>query len=408
MRFLYLGQTSMGNRGCEALVRSNSALIRHQFPGATFLCPSQDAARDAAQWPDHVACGVEFVEAPPLSQALLWWNRLRRLPLLGQMPLPRRGLGGFVGDMAARCDAVLMTGGDIISLDYSEFSLYHWAGLVEAFARAGKPVHLIGASLGPFTKSPGVEQQMRKHLTAYTSVTVRETPSLAYAEKLGRGDAILVTDPAFTLKPQSWDMPPLATGEGGILGLNFSPLVRETRGSEQSKQAFDDDIVRFIASVIERTDMSVMLIPHVFPLDGGEGNSDLAYMRGLLSRLPAGDRVMLLDGQPNTCQLKYAIGRCRFFMGARTHATVAALSQSVPTCSIAYSVKALGINQDLIGDTRYVLPTPDVSFDTLWAHLDLLKADETAYRALLDRRIPEWRVNAALAIPELGKGLPTR
>jgi len=401
MRFLYLGQTSMGNRGCEALIRSNSALIRERVPDATFLCPSENVALDVAQWPQHAAAGVEFVAVPGYSNRLLWWNRLRRVPLMGWVKPPRRPVDAFVAEMLPRCDSVLMTGGDIISLDYNQFSLFHWAGLVEAFACAGKPVHLLAASIGPFTKSPRVERLMRAHLATYASVSVRETPSLAYAAEMGRGDAALVADPAFTLAPESWEAPALLGAGGGTLGLNFSPLVRETRGSEESKRAFDDDIVRFIASVLERTDLNVLLIPHVFALDGSPVNSDRDYMAGLAGRLPASDRLTALSGQLNACQLKYALGRCRYFMGARTHATVGSLSQGVPTCSIAYSVKALGINQDLLGDARYVLPTPDVSFGTLWAHLDRLVAEEEAFKALLAARIPEWKQKARTAIPLL-------
>jgi polysaccharide pyruvyl transferase WcaK-like protein len=405
MRFLYLGQMSMGNRGCEALVRSNSALIRERFPEATFLCPSENVGLDAAQWPDHAKLGVEFVDAPGFSARLKVWNRLRSLPLLRSASLPTHPLDGFMRTMLDRCDAVLMTGGDIISLDYGEFSLFHWVGLVEAFARAGKPVHLLAASIGPFTKAPVIERLISKHLEIYNSVSVRESPSFEYAAKLGCRDAILVADPAFTLEPEPWDVPALLNSGGGTLGLNVSPLVRETRVDEDSKRAFDDDVVSFITSVLERTNLNVLLIPHVFALDGSAINSDRLYMEGLFSRLPASERVEVIGGQPNTCQLKYAIGLCRYFMGARTHATVAALSQSVPTCSIAYSVKALGINKDLLGDMRYVLPTPEVSFDTLWTHLDLLRNHEAEFRSLLDARMIEWKAKTRLAISKLRDGI---
>jgi colanic acid/amylovoran biosynthesis protein len=391
----------MGNRGCEALVRSNSALIRERFPNATFLCPSVNAELDTKQWPDHAAENVNFVPVAPYSERLRWWNRVRRLPFTQGILPPARGIDKFVLSMADRCDAVLMTGGDIISLDYDEFSLYHWSGLVEAFARVGKPVHLLAASVGPFTKSPHVERRMREHLSVYTSISVRETASYEYVTKMGRGDATLVADPAFTLVPDSCDSPAILDAPDGVLGLNVSGLVRETRGSEKSKVCFDEDVIRFIKSVVQRTAMSVLLIPHVDPLDGGSFNSDRHYMKGLLERIPKSDRIAILEGQPNTRQLKHVIGRCRYFIGARTHATVAGLSQGIPTCSIAYSVKALGINRDLIGDTRYVLPTPEVNFETLWAHLELLQAEEKSFRNLLDTRIPEWKARARLAIPQL-------
>ena len=48
-------------------------------------------------------------------------------------------------------------------------------------------------------------------------------------------------------------------------------------------------------------------------------------------------------------ELKGFIARCRFFVGARTHATIAAYSSCIPTFSVGYSIKAKGIAQDIFG-----------------------------------------------------------
>lgn len=403
MRFLYLGQTSMANRGCEALIRSTTALIRERIPEARFFCPSADRARDLAQWPTAEADGIDFVDVPGFSQRLKWWNRAKRvLPMVAGIDPPAYPLSGAFRQLIDQADAVLMTGGDIVSLDYGVFSLYHWTSMVDAGVRAGKPTHLLAASVGPFTRQPDVERRMVRHLKGYTSISVRETATEAYLRGLGIEGTALVADPAFTMVPAAWDDAAIFQPGTDYLGINFSPVVRSARGDEESAAAFDAEIVRFIASVIERTAMNVVLVSHVDPLGDSPINSDRLYMKGLLDRLPKTDRVSLLPKLLNTVQLKAAIGKCRYFIGARTHATVAALSQSVPTGSIAYSVKALGINRDLFGDTRYVLPTPDVSFDTLWAQLDLLIADETRIRGLLDARIPEWKQKARSAIGLLG------
>ena len=56
-------------------------------------------------------------------------------------------------------------------------------------------------------------------------------------------------------------------------------------------------------------------------------------------------------------RLKGIISQCRFFVGARTHSTIAAYSCCVPTLVVGYSVKAKGIARDLFGsETNYVLP----------------------------------------------------
>ena len=45
--------------------------------------------------------------------------------------------------------------------------------------------------------------------------------------------------------------------------------------------------------------------------------------------------------------MKYIISECRFFIGARTHSTIAAYSTAVPTLVLSYSEKSLGIAEDL-------------------------------------------------------------
>jgi polysaccharide pyruvyl transferase WcaK-like protein len=59
----------------------------------------------------------------------------------------------------------------------------------------------------------------------------------------------------------------------------------------------------------------------------------------------------------NCRELKHIISRCRFFIGARTHVTIAAYSSCVPTLVLGYSVKSRGIARDLFGtEVGYVLP----------------------------------------------------
>ena len=56
-------------------------------------------------------------------------------------------------------------------------------------------------------------------------------------------------------------------------------------------------------------------------------------------------------------KLKGYISKCSFFVGARTHSTIAAYSSNIPTLVIGYSVKSKGIAKDLFGTYKgYVLP----------------------------------------------------
>jgi polysaccharide pyruvyl transferase WcaK-like protein len=127
-------------------------------------------------------------------------------------------------------------------------------------------------------------------------------------------------------------------------------------------------------------------------------------MKGILEQLTdIKDKVVLVPRTLNAAQLKYLISKLQFFIGARTHATIAAFSMGIPTISIAYSVKAKGINKDLFGDTRFVLETPKVDKSSLIKALELLEQEEQAVHSLLSERIPLWRQRAFGSVDVLKK-----
>jgi len=103
----------------------------------------------------------------------------------------------------------------------------------------------------------------------------------------------------------------------------------------------------------------------------------------------------------NASQIKQVISQLRCFIGARTHATIAALSTGVPTLSIAYSVKAKGINKDLLGDMPVVLPTPGLTAVSLMAGLDYLIENEAQIKAHLEGKLPIWRERVESAASEV-------
>lgn len=396
MKFYYIGQLSMANRGCEALIRSNSKILRELHPCSRFLCPTENEVLDLRQWPEAEADGIDFVHQPPFPTSLKLWGRIfRAFP-----PARRVGVLPFALDRETQrllesVDAVLMTGGDIVSLDYGLNPLYYWTGLVDAAHRLGKPTHLLAASVGPFTNDPLTERHMIAHLKRYTSITVRETATLDYLTELGIDDVRLVADPAFVLDPQPFDTSTFLRPGREVIGFNVSPLVRKFRADETSRKQFDDEIVAFIREAVSVHDRDILLIPHVDPLAGEWENSDRAYMSRLIASLTdLGPRVAMTPDLLNAEQIKHVLGCCRYFIGARTHATIGAISQGVPTLSIAYSVKAVGINKDLFGSTRYVLPTPELTRQTLSAGLALLEADESAIKALLADKLPVWKSKA--------------
>ena len=91
-------------------------------------------------------------------------------------------------------------------------------------------------------------------------------------------------------------------------------------------------------------------------------------------------------------QLKGYILRCRFFIGARTHATIAAYSTGVPTLVLGYSVKSRGIAKDIFGtDKGYVLPIEKLySAEDLLESYHHLKENEAGIKNHLNSFMPSY------------------
>ena len=183
--------------------------------------------------------------------------------------------------------------------------------------------------------------------------------------------------------------------QGNTLGLNVSPMIQDSEGKAGITMANYEALIRH---VIETTDMQVALIPHVV----WERNDDRKPLRELYEAFrESGRMVWIEDG---SCEeLKGYIARCRMFIGARTHATIAAYSSLVPTLVVGYSVKAKGIAKDLFGSyENYVLPVQQLEDkDDLIAAFEWLKDYEEDIRQDLGRVMPEYKKRAMLAGKEV-------
>jgi colanic acid/amylovoran biosynthesis protein len=402
-RFYLSGQTNFGNRGCEALVRSTLQLLKQQFgDDVEVLVPSYRPDLDAPQWPDAQQQGARFVRAAPFPLELKVWSRLLRLaPGLARRYAPGYQLPADIAADLRSCDALLVIGGDNITLDYGLPSLMWHVRFAQHAQRMGLPVMVWGASVGPFAQEPRAERLLAGFLCGLDCITVRETISLEYLRSIGvHANVSLVADGAFVMSPQPVDVSrywPQA-GAAGVLGFNISPLIQKFRPAGEPHSVLQQEVAAFLREVLARTDMGVLLLPHVDPLEGGSENSDSHYMKAIVDLLAdQSGRLTLAPATLNAPQLKHVLSHCRYFMGARTHATIGALSTKVPTVSIAYSIKAKGLNRDLFGDERLVLDTSAVSKATLLEYFEKLRVESADIQAHLTTRIPEWKERARLS-----------
>jgi polysaccharide pyruvyl transferase WcaK-like protein len=172
--------------------------------------------------------------------------------------------------------------------------------------------------------------------------------------------------------PEGWQ-------PGNTIGFNYSPLV--WKRNKASKEA----ATQLVQHILDTTDMTVALTPHVMI----DGNNDYEILHDFYTAFQANDRVLLLPDNLTAVQYKGYIARMRFFIGARTHATIAAYSNLVPTMVLGYSVKSKGIAKDIFGSERLVLGIDEIA-DTqkLIQKFEELKSDEEELREILTKQMP--------------------
>jgi len=409
-RFYLAGQNNFGNRGCEALVRSTLEMLKAEFGEVEVLVPSYRPDLDTKQWPGAEKSGCRFVRAMPYPFELKLWGRARQvLPLIKHIYFPRCTLPKDIERDIASCDALLVIGGDNIALDYGIESLLWHIRFAQNAQRMGKKIMVWGASIGPFTTEPAIERFVADFLRSADFITVRETISQKYLAEIGvRKNVSLVADSAFIMTPQPVDTVSFwpKGAEQGVLGFNISPLVQKFRPAGEPHHVLQQEVAGFLRDILENSSISVLLLPHVDSLDGASENSDSHYMREVLAMTGNfGERIILAPNTLNAAQLKFVLSQCTYFIGARTHATIGALSCLVPTVSIAYSIKAKGLNRDLFGNEDLVLETSLVNQVTLKKYYQILIENREKISALLRQRIPEWRDRALLSPAHLSRML---
>jgi colanic acid/amylovoran biosynthesis protein len=401
-RFYLAGQNNFGNRGCEALVRSTIELLKAEFGEVEVMVPSYRPDLDSRQWPEAQRSGCRFVRADPYPDKFRTWGRGSRvLPFLKHFYLPDYEIPKDVLSDVASCDALLLIGGDNITLDYGIESLLWHIRFAQHAQRLGKKVMIWGASVGPFTSELVVERLAADFLRSVDCITVRETISLKYLHAIGVAKNVrLVTDSAFVMTPQPVDMSTFWPTRNGktIVGFNMSPLIQKFRPKGEARQVLQREVAEFLKETTQQDSVSIVLLPHVDPLDGRSENSDSHYMREILEMTGnCNGSVSMVPSTLNAAQLKYILSQCTYFIGARTHATIGALSCMVPTISVAYSTKAKGLNRDLFGNEDLVLETSQVSKSSLKHYYYRLTEKREEIVATLTLRIPEWREKATLS-----------
>lgn len=183
------------------------------------------------------------------------------------------------------------------------------------------------------------------------------------------------------MKPQKCFLPPCF--EKDVIGLNLSNFVVN---SDDLSTGFGAEVNKLINYILNHTNLNILLIPHVLWKD-----QDDREISNVILRKYNSSRISVLNSDTlNYCELRYVISKCRFFIGARTHAVISAYSTYVPTIALGYSIKSKGIAKDLELNECLVINSKQVKENAVLSSFKYLSQNEERIRRHLEKMIPDY------------------
>jgi len=381
MKLLLFFHAGSLNRGCEAIVRSAVDLIKAKYPETIINLASFDYQSDL-----HIPKIDKVYDTRQLDI-----NRFSLKGIVSALKIKfqkdetyyYRAKFDSIIKLIPEHDVFLSIGGD--NYCYGE---QPWIYEVDKLIKqAGKKLVLWGSSIGDEDLSAAKIDDLK----LMDLVLARETLTYNILKEKGISKVKLVADGAFTMQKEEMQTPE-GWQESNTIGFNFSPLVWK-RNADSKKAAYE-----LIQHILDTTTMTIALTPHVMV----PGNDDHEVLEQFYNDFKASGRVLLLPNHLNAIEYKGLIAKMRFFIGARTHATIAAYSSLIPTLVLGYSVKSKGIAKDIFGSEKLVLSINEISDSKkLIAAFDEMVSEEQQLILTLANSIPAIKENAKKAVTYL-------
>lgn len=378
-----LGATfTTGNMGVSMLASGTIQGILNQFPNAEIVLLDYGREGYTFEFPfGNHPVSIQFLNIR-FSKKIYLANNIAVLLLLIVLskaipagPLRRRFLSSNPSlKVLQETDLVCsIAGGDSFS-DIYGIGRFLYVSLPQLLAVwAGKRFICMPQTFGPF-RARWVQWMARYILNRSEIVFSRDAQGVESVKGfLGAPEkdshVRFCYDVAFDVDPvppARLDIEGFTLGErtSPVVGINVSGLLLAGGYTQNNmfglEASYEELVYRLIQFFVEDKSASVLLIPHVFGALG-DVDSDTTACRTIFEKLRdrSEGRIGWARGEYSHTEIKHIIGQCDFFAGARMHACIGAISQTVPTLSIAYSdkfggmMKALGL-ADCAVDPRHM------------------------------------------------------
>lgn len=370
-KHVFATHMGIGNRGCEALTKSLCKLLDlpHEQTEIYSKYYEEDERSDLKnygkiikmnRWNDFSVTRKTFYK---LQSAIKGSSQ--------QIKLMKYDLTKITSD-----SKVYITGGDLYC--YKE-TIELMKFIHDYSIEQGAKTLLIGCSIDEKFLTAEVIEDLKR----YDIITARESITYESLKRHGiKENVYLIPDSAFILSARSDGV--FIRSYDDLVGINISRFIN---GGEKDNTLFFRNIEKVINYILDNTNYTIMLIPHVFWED--QDDRRLAWT---LKRKFSTERVFVFKSEKlDYCQIRYAISKCRFFMGARTHSVISAYSECVPAIALGYSVKSAGIAKDLGMSAKTVIDCGSLKHeDELIQAFTYLENNEEKIKNILREKLPSY------------------
>jgi colanic acid/amylovoran biosynthesis protein len=398
------------NLGVGALISGLVKCARTRFPDAELFVLDYGKKPEVYQcFAAGAAVDVTLVNMR-FSMKLFQWNNivvLLALALIARMAPGRFGRVIVKRNNCLRAIAKMdiigsIAGGDSFSDIYGLERLLYVALPQVLVLLCGKQLVQFPQTFGPY-KGIAARSIARYILSRSMKIFSRDTGGLDVVRRLSKragsdGRIQFLYDVGFVMDPIR---PPAAgalayldavAGLKPVVGFNISGLLYTGGYTHKNmfhlKFDYREFVLVMIRRFIDRFNAGIVLVPHVF----GAVESDLEACWRTYNCLSKDyqDNCFVVEDTRSQHEIKYIIGKCDFFTGARMHACIAALSQNVPGAAIAYSKKFFGVMDSLAMASMVVDPCAK-SLDECVQAVESLYREREKYKKILSAKIPVIR-----------------
>lgn len=382
-----IGSALSGNKGAAAMLESAIQTLTERLPDAQFTLLSMYPDEDRKQNPYK---NLEIVDASPLMLGIgiNSWALAHRV-----LPFAREAIHENSPAVRAlkKADVLLDQGGITFVDGREKFLLYNVASILPAL-NLKVPVVKCAQALGSF-ENPINKWAAKTYLPKMAAIVSRGAVTHEYLNSLKLDNVIEGADYAFLLdvtkddkKSAEQKFDAVFFDKSKVVGISPSVVMRKK--VDAAGGSYVREMVEFIDYVTSKKGYKVALIPHSVRTGTDKThNNDLPLCQEIFAKLSRPKKVLFVEQELGSQELRYLIGQCDLFVASRFHAMISSLAMGVPTLVIGWSHKYKEV-LDMFGLADWAFGQDKLTQNYLRERFDVLDNDADTIRKKIAAALP--------------------